>query len=97
MATEQARFHAIISGRVQGVSFRHYTSLKVRELGVFGWVMNRDDGRVEVSAEGNREALQALLDFLHKGSPHARVDSVDSQWLEASGEFTEFKTKYNLS
>ncbi|MCA9914978.1 MAG: acylphosphatase [Anaerolineae bacterium] len=94
MGDEAQRLHAIISGRVQGVSFRHYTTLKANELGITGWVMNRQDGRVEVTTEGSREALQTMLDFLQRGSPHARVEQVESQWLEASGEFTEFRAKY---
>ncbi len=95
MGEAQQRLHAIISGRVQGVSFRHYTTLKANELGITGWVMNRQDGRVEVSAEGSRETLQALLDFLHEGSPHARVETVEAQWLEASGEFSDFGARYS--
>lgn len=95
MGEAQQRLHAIISGRVQGVSFRHYTTLKANELGITGWVMNRRDGRVEVAAEGSHQALQAMLDFLHDGSPHARVDHVEAQWLEASGEFSDFGVKYS--
>jgi len=95
MSGEQTRLHAIISGRVQGVSFRDYTTRKANELEVVGWVLNRRDGRVEVTAEGSRDVLQSLLDFLHQGSPHARVQSVESQWLEATGEFSDFRVGYN--
>jgi acylphosphatase len=40
---------------------------KALELGVTGWVRNRRDGRVEVTAEGYPEDLEALLKWLHTG------------------------------
>ena len=95
MADTHKRLHAIIHGRVQGVSFRHHTTLKAQELNVTGWVYNRPDGKVEVVAEGTDEQLQALLDFLHKGSPHAQVKQVDPNWQGASGEFDTFRTRYD--
>ena len=42
------KLHAFISGRVQGVWFRKYTKQFADELGLFGWVLNLSDGRVEV-------------------------------------------------
>lgn len=95
MDEEQARLHAIISGRVQGVSFRDYTTRKANELDVVGWVMNRRDGRVEVTAEGSRDALTALLDFLHEGPPAARVESVEEQWFAARDEFSKFEIRFD--
>ncbi len=44
--------HAIVSGDVQGVGFRAHTSRIARSLGITGWVRNREDGSVEVVAEG---------------------------------------------
>lgn len=94
MSDEVKRLHAIVSGRVQGVSFRYYTTLKANELGLVGWVHNRRDGKVELIAEGADSDLDALESWLHEGSPHARVDSVDVSREEGSGEFTEFRTVY---
>src|SRR5215207_599263 len=90
------RLHAIVQGIVQGVSFRHYTTQKARELKLTGWVMNRRDETVEVVAEGSRESLEALHSWLHEGSPEAVVDRVDATWQTATGEFTGFRTTYYL-
>lgn len=84
------RLHATVSGQVQGVSFRFYTMLKAQELGVDGWVRNLPDGRVEVVAEAERAVLDQLLAWLHQGSPSAKVERVDAEWLTASGEFDGF-------
>ena len=97
MSETLQRLHAIVYGRVQGVSFRHYTTQKAYSMNIYGWVMNTRDKTVEVIAEGTRDKLEILLDFLNEGSPAARVERVDYEWQQASGEFTSFKTKYNTS
>jgi acylphosphatase len=86
--------HATASGRVQGVGFRHYTMLRAREIGVSGWVRNLPDGAVEVTAEGTRDQLEALLAFLHQGPPAARVIQVDVLWGAATGAFDGFEIRY---
>ena len=88
------RLHAMISGHVQGVNFRHYTVQEARRLHVRGWVRNNPDGKVEVTAEGKENALESLLAFLHEGSPAAQVDDVKAQWQAASGEFDGFVVRY---
>ncbi len=91
------RLHAKVRGRVQGVSFRYYTTQQARSLGLTGWVMNLPDGQtVEVTAEGSREDLLSLLDWLNTGPGGARVDNLDSAWQTATGEFSDFRTRYNL-
>lgn len=88
------RLHAIVSGHVQGVNFRHNTVQEARQLGVDGWVYNRPDGTVEVTAEGPRLQLGQLEAFLHRGSPAARVEDVRVEWQPATGEFSEFGVRY---
>jgi len=85
-----SRLHAIVEGRVQGVSFRYFVSEKAAFLGIKGWVRNRIDGSVEVMAEAARGQLELLLQELPKGPPSAYVTDVQVEWLEAAGEFTTF-------
>lgn len=75
--------HAIAWGRVQGVWFRQFTKTRARELGLTGWVLNRDDGQsVELVARGPREKLELLLASVSVGPEDARVDRVETTWRE---------------
>jgi len=86
------RLHLIISGRVQGVFFRSNTEEKARQLGLFGWVRNLSDGRVEALAEGDRASLEIFLDWCYKGSPSANVENIEANWQKSTGEFKNFRT-----
>jgi acylphosphatase len=86
----QARLTAWVHGRVQGVGFRWWVRSRALELGLVGWATNLPDGRVEVVAEGERPALQALLDALNGPGPPGRVRTVVERWAEARGGITGF-------
>ena len=74
-----------VRGRVQGVGFRWWTRARALELGLTGWALNLDDGRVEVVAEGPRAACQALVAALGTGSAPGRADVVTQRWSAARG------------
>lgn len=65
-----------VKGRVQGVFFRKHTLHKAHELGLKGWVRNRDDGDVEGVACGEESVLQQFQNWLWHGSPVSRVDDI---------------------
>lgn len=88
------RLHAIVHGRVQGVSFRYYTVQRARQLNLTGWVRNLPEGTVETVAEGDPAPLKQFLDFLHDGPTAAHVTQVDVQWQPVSGDFTDFDVRY---
>ena len=83
--------HVVVSGRVQGVMFRDFTSRKARALGLTGWVKNLPTGTVEVLAQGEREALETFLKKLHRGPFFARVDSVTADWRHPEKTFQDFE------
>ena len=68
---------ATVRGRVQGVGFRQATVGRARGLGVLGWVRNEEDGTVRVHAEGDEEAVDALLGWLGEGPRGAAVEAVE--------------------
>lgn len=78
-------------GRVQGVGFREFVRSEAASRGIAGWVRNSDDGQcVELVAEGDDDALAALLERLHEGPRFARVEAVESEYSEASAGFSRF-------
>jgi acylphosphatase len=87
---DRQQLHAIVHGQVQGVNFRYSTMIEARRLGLVGWVCNRADGTVEVTAEGPRDILESLLAFLRHGPPMAHVTSVETQWSASTGVFDGF-------
>lgn len=80
----------VVDGRVQGVFFRAFTRDAALRLGLVGYVRNMPDGRVEAVARGGDEALERFRDFLHQGSPYARVSKVTCQPLETEEPFEDF-------
>ena len=76
---------AVVHGRVQGVFFRRAAADEARRLGVAGWVRNTFEGTVELHAEGDPAAVEALLRFARTGPPGARVDRVDVADAELEG------------
>lgn len=90
----KARLHIEVYGIVQGVFFRSGAEQKAFSLGIRGWVKNRRDGSVEILAEGEREALEALLGWCRKGPPTARVDRIEHSWDDFKGEFSSFSVTY---
>lgn len=67
----------LISGRVQGVGFRHWTTRNARELGLRGTVRNRTDGRVELHVAGPEDRVETLEGRLGEGPRAASVRDVE--------------------
>ncbi|HBI14388.1 MAG TPA: acylphosphatase [Desulfobulbaceae bacterium] len=80
------RVHVIVRGRVQGVYFREYTRRQAQTLGISGWVRNLPDRSVEVEIEGDSAGVEAMLAWLHRGSPMSAVNAVETVEEEVRGE-----------
>ncbi len=92
-AVPHARLHATVEGRVQGVGFRAFVEQSAEALELKGWVRNRWDGSVEVTAEGERPDLEKLLLALRRGPRASGVAEVRFEWQPATGEFTYFSVR----
>ena len=92
--SKKIRVHLFISGRVQGVFFRHNMRREALKLGVTGWVRNLPDGRVEAVIEGEEEKVEKLVEWAHRGPPLARVDEVKIIREDYKGEFETFEIIY---
>jgi acylphosphatase len=75
-------YHYLVSGRVQGVAFRHYTVREAEKWGIAGTVRNLWNGNVEVYAQGNEASIAQFESFLHTGPRSANVEKVEKEILE---------------
>jgi len=93
-APKISAFSARVEGRVQGVGFRYSCVNEGQRLGLKGWVMNTARGDVEVWAEGSEEKLKSLLNWLHRGPPSARVDTVHWDKCPPTGQYRNFGVRH---
>lgn len=80
-----------VSGMVQGIGFRWFVKWNARKLKLTGWVKNTRDGRVEVLAQGEKEAIEKLIKSCGKGPFLAEVKIVDVAWEKEEKRFTGFE------
>lgn len=69
----------LVSGRVQGVSFRANARHQALALGLAGYAHNRPDGQVEVFVQGSPPALETFARWIAQGPPLAKVERVGRQ------------------
>lgn len=90
--SERIRAHVFISGTVQGVGYRYSTYNQAKQLGIYGWVRNLPDGRVEAVFEGKKAEVEQILSWCHQGSRSAEVENVAIEY-EAPQNLTSFEIK----
>jgi acylphosphatase len=83
--------HAIVHGRVQGVSFRAITTEFASEIGLKGTVANLPDGTVEIYAQGTQGQLKNLIELLQGPSGPGIISRIDQEYKKPSNQFEGFK------
>ena len=81
-----------VSGRVQGVYYRGSAAHRARELCVRGYARNLADGRVEVLACGDADAMQKFVAWLWTGSSASHVTEVDV--VDVSCDLSELPAEF---
>jgi acylphosphatase len=76
---------------VQGVGFRFAARGEAERLGLTGWVRNTLDRTVEACFEGDEEAVNAMIDWCHRGPSMARVSQVDVAFARTRDTFEGFR------
>ena len=79
------RRRVVVHGFVQGVFFRDTTRRRAQREGVSGWARNNRDGTVEAVFEGEPDAVERLVRFMHEGPRGAQVERVDVHEEEPEG------------
>ncbi|RKP53355.1 acylphosphatase [Pararobbsia silviterrae] len=86
-------YHVHVRGRVQGVGYRFSTVRRAHELGIGGWVQNREDGTVEAVIQGPPDQVDRMLEFMRKGPPAARVTELESERSYAERKYDRFEQR----
>jgi acylphosphatase len=90
-----ARARFVVHGAVQGVNFRATAVREALRLAITGRVWNRDDGAVELIAEGSGGALTSLQSWLNEGPPGAEVREVERTELDGKARYEGFSIAWS--
>ncbi|MBB6449567.1 acylphosphatase [Geomicrobium halophilum] len=86
-----SNIYAVVYGEVQGVGFRSFVHQEAKKHHLLGWVRNREDGAVEIAAEGEKTTLNTFIQAVKKGNSFSRVESVkvdEDITINHNNEFT---------
>ncbi|MCU7812283.1 MAG: acylphosphatase [Candidatus Thiodiazotropha sp. (ex Notomyrtea botanica)] len=89
LKTRDVCVRCLVAGRVQGVFFRASARHQAQQLGLTGYAKNLMDGRVEVVACGEVEAVEELRGWLSKGPENAQVSGVACEFMDYQ-DFSQF-------
>ncbi|MGM0501857.1 MAG: acylphosphatase [Bacillota bacterium] len=92
--SEKVRKHVYLSGRVQGVGFRAFTSRSAKRLNVNGWVKNLADGRVEAIFTGAQDKVKRILEEVKQGPSFAEVNNIEVEDESYKGQYNSFEIRY---
>ena len=92
--SESAQAVITVSGHVQGVFYRAFTSRIAKTQGLRGYVRNVPRlNIVEVCVEGNKEKIEEFIEQLREGPPEALVENVETKWANFTGQFNNFEVR----
>lgn len=86
--------HAIAHGDVQGVFFRATAQEYAREMGLVGTVCNKEDGTVDIYAQGPQGELEAFLQRLKDEPGMGQIRTMDVDFHDPEKQFEDFKIVY---
>jgi acylphosphatase len=86
--------HVVVSGRVQGVWFRGNTRRAASAEEVHGWVRNLPDRSVEAVLQGERAAVERVIESMRTGPPGAAVTDCVVTWRTAMEAFHGFDIRH---
>lgn len=82
-----------ITGRVQGVGYRHFSQKQANNFGLKGWVKNTVDNGVLVMVQGEETVIETFIDYLRIGPTRSRINSITKARMEIVEAFTNFEVR----
>jgi acylphosphatase len=86
------KLHVYYQGNVQGVGFRFTVREIAKDLGVFGWICNLADGRVELVSEAEEGVLKEFLERIDRYFARY-IDDKEVSWESSAHGFQDFRIK----
>jgi acylphosphatase len=83
-----------ITGRVQGIGYRHFAVRSAREFDIRGSVRNMPDGSVQVIALGEEDNLAGFIEKLRKGPTFSLVRDLQIEELATTKDYEDFHVEY---
>ena len=87
------RKHIVFYGYVQGVGFRYRARHAADLHGCTGWVRNEWDGSVTMEVQGQREAIDMLLECL-KDDIYIRIEDIERTPIPIIEDERKFKVTF---
>ena len=87
------RVKVLISGRVQGVSFRLFIKHKAISLNLKGYVKNLASGEIEAVFQGEEKAIQEIINDCKKGPLASKVIDIKIKEELYKNEFNNFEIR----
>ena len=78
-------------GRVQGVLLRDRVKRCADNLGLKGYIANKENGGVLIVVQGKRKKINELLDWINSGLLFVKVDEINYNWTNSSVKYKDFK------
>ena len=91
---ETAEIRCIVSGKVQGVTYRDFIAKHARHLALTGYVRNMQDSKVEIVAQGVADSLEKFLEYARRGPLFASVSNIEVEWREPQGRHHSFEVVF---
>lgn len=85
--------HVVVTGKVQGVFFRASTREVASGWGVRGFVRNLPDRSVEAVLQGERSAVEKVIEFMGEGPPGALVTEIRVDWRPPTADYRGFDVR----
>ena len=90
------RKHLLISGKVQGVGFRHWFSNLAISLGLNGYIQNQQNkDEVEAIIQGNMDSILNIAEKSKNGPELSLVEGVIPNKIISNVTYSGFIVKYD--
>ena len=84
------KIRVTVSGKIQNVGYRAKVIGIAKDFGLTGFVLNLDDGRVRIIAEGKNGDFGKFLDAIRIKNTLIDVADVEVEHADATGDLADF-------